>query len=111
MELSQYLWDWLDKVDDIALTVWYLDAGSLNRRYGTITICTNCFTYQEHIIMQKWFKEKWNIDVIIEPQKSKHSPVEQYRLRINKSQAGNFLEIIKPYVPECMKYKLTFSSK
>ncbi|MED4229071.1 hypothetical protein [Neobacillus cucumis] len=98
--------DWLNNVDELALTVWYLDDGSLNKRYGTITISTNCFTFQEHMVMQEWFKSRWNIDVIIEPSKSKHSSKEQYRLRINKSQAGHFLEIIKQYVPDCMKYKI-----
>ena len=36
--------DWLEGLTPLSLAVWYLDDGSLNRRYGTIVLCTNCFS-------------------------------------------------------------------
>ncbi|WP_420489735.1 hypothetical protein [Neobacillus drentensis] len=47
--------EWLNQIDELALAVWYLDDGTQNKRYGTISLATNCFSYEEHLIMQEWF--------------------------------------------------------
>jgi recombination protein RecA len=36
--------EWLNLLSPLSLAVWYMDDGFLNRRYGTVVLCTNCFT-------------------------------------------------------------------
>jgi len=51
----------LDKIDDFGLLVWYFDDGS--SRFGPIGMFfhTESFTHDEHIIMQKWFEDKYGV--------------------------------------------------
>jgi LAGLIDADG DNA endonuclease family len=99
--------EWLNHIDELALAVWFMDDGSLNKRYGTMLISTNNFSYEEHVLIQQWFLNRWDIPVKIESRKSSWTGKTQYSIRINSSVAKRFREIISPYVPDCMKYKIT----
>ena len=94
-------WGWLDRLSPLSLAVWYLDDGSLNKRYGTITLSTNSFSFEEQVLMVEYFLSHFDIEAKIEPRRNK-----QFCLRINASQAKAFLEIVAPYIPDCMAYKL-----
>jgi hypothetical protein len=100
--------EWLDNIDELAMAVWYMDDGSQNKRYGTISLCTNGFSYEEHLLMQNWFFTRWNIEVQIEHNKSTKTGKDQQRLRINTSEAKDFCEIVKPFIPDCMNYKVQY---
>lgn len=96
--------DWLNQVDELALAVWYMDDGSLNKRYGTMTLCTNGFSYDEHLLIQQWFLDRWSLPVVIENRRNN-----QYSIRINATVARTLRELLRPYIPQCMSYKVDFN--
>ena len=51
-----------------------MDDGSLCKSKGNRwgKLCTECFNYEEHILLKKYFKEKWDIDVKITKEKNKY---------------------------------------
>ena len=93
----------LERIDSFALAVWFMDDGSLNKRYGTMVFCTMSFSYEEHIVMQDWFLEKWDIKTVIEPRRNN-----QFALRVNASEAAKLRNIISEHVPPYMRYKVEF---
>lgn len=93
--------EWLDKIDEFALAVWYMDDGSRNKRYGTLTFCTNGFSYSEHEIIVDWFEKRWGIPCVIENRRN-----HQFSIRINARHAPKLLALVRPHVPSCMSYKL-----
>lgn len=93
--------NWLELLSPLSIAVWYMDDGSRNRRYKTITLCTNSFSYEEHVTMVDYFRSRYSIDPKIEPRRNG-----QFTLRINASQSDDFLSIVSPYVPDCMRYKI-----
>ena len=94
-------WQWLELLSSLSLAVWYMDDGSRNRRYGTMVLCTNGFSYDEHVLMREYFISNLGIEPQIEPRRNG-----QFCLRINASQAGMFRTLIAPHIIDCMKYKL-----
>ncbi len=93
--------NWLDLLSPLSLAVWYMDDGSLNKRYGTIILCTECFSLDEQTVMVDYFLSRYGIEPKIEPRRNNH-----FVLRINSSQRHRFLELVAPHVPDCMAYKL-----
>lgn len=94
----------LDKVDKLGLLIWYLDDGGIDVDNRS-AIATNCFTYKEHKIMQKWFKDKWDIDVKI------YTQLKYYYIKFPVKSTKKLLSILQPIfkkykLPKCMKYKL-----
>ena len=92
---------WLDLLSPLSFAVWYLDDGSRNKRYGTIVLCTNSFSFDQQTLLVEYFSSRFNIEVKIEPRRNGQSV-----LRINASQSKRFLELISPHIPDCMAYKL-----
>lgn len=92
---------WLELLSPLSLAVWYMDDGSRNRRYKTVTLCTNSFSYEEHVTMVEYFLSRYGIEPKIEPRRNG-----QFSLRINASQSGAFLSVVSPYIPDCMRYKI-----
>ena len=92
---------WLDLLSPLSLAVWYMDDGSINRRYGTIVLCTNCFTFDEHTTMIEYFIDTLGIEPKIEPRRNG-----QMVLRVNASQRYHFLDVVAPHIPDHMSYKL-----
>lgn len=75
-------------------------------RWGKL--CTECFNYEEHILLQKYFKDKWNIDVSIKQEKGKY-----YFLRFNVSALRKLFALIYNYVlcVPSMIYKIDMNYK
>lgn len=92
---------WLEQITPLALAVWYMDDGSLNRRYHTIVLCTNSFSREGQVLAIDFLKSRYGIDACLEPRRN-----DQTVIRINASQSREFMNIISPHVPECMNYKL-----
>ena len=94
--------EWLDKVDDLALAVWFMDDGSLNKRYGTMVLCTNSFSRKEQELIQEWFLKRYNVPTVLEERRNNQTVI-----RINSVPAKRLRLILEPHIPECMKYKVT----
>lgn len=95
----------LDKLDSLALLVWYLDDGNLQETRKRIVLATHCFTHTEHLIMQKWFRDKWEIGVRI------YKVNDNYYLSFPVKSTKKLFDILKPIfvkyeLPKCMAYKL-----
>ena len=56
---------YLNELNALGLAIWWMDDGCLSihkgNRYGKL--CTHCFNYEENILIQKYFHDKWNIEV------------------------------------------------
>lgn len=100
-------------LDELALTIWYLDDGNLSYRkktrkdgskyryLGGIKIATCSFSNKECEILMDALKKKWDIDSKIYLTKGKY-PV----IWLNSTNGYKFLDIVSPFVPECMTYKI-----
>lgn len=84
-----------------SLAIWLCDDGSYNTKQGYIILCTNSFSLEEHKIMKKYFEEVWNINPTIGFRDNKY-----YYLRFKQNDTKKLINIIKPFVPKCMKYKI-----
>ena len=93
--------EWLDQVSPLSLAVWYMDDGSINKRYGTIVLCTNSFSFDEQVLIVAFLMSRFGVNSVIEPRRNNQSVV-----RINASQRHRFLEVVAPHIPDCMSYKL-----
>lgn len=96
---------YLNQIDSLGLAIWWMDDGSLSvhkgNRYGKL--CTHCFNYEENILIQQYFKQKWNIDVDIRVEKQKY-----YFIRLNVTALKKLIRIIYMHVTEIpsMIYKI-----
>jgi hypothetical protein len=66
---------YLDMLDEIGIATWFIDDGSYNQ--NAYLLCTECFNYGEQLIIQQYFKEKWNCECHI---LKKHKNKNQYYL-------------------------------
>lgn len=92
---------WLQYINPLALAVWYMDDGSLNKRTHTVVLCTNSFSREGQLLAIDFLKRRYGIEAVLEPRRN-----DQTVIRINASQSRKFMDIISSYVPDCMKYKL-----
>jgi len=100
----------LDKLQPLGLAVWYMDDGSYSDR--KLTLSTQSFEYGGNIIIQRYFKEKFNINFCIE----KINGVQfgnrfynklYYRLILNKIRdIFRFVEMVKPFIHPSLVYKI-----
>lgn len=96
---------YLNQLTPLGLAIWWMDDGCLSvhkgNRYGKL--CTECFNYEEHILLQKYFKDKWGIFVDIKVEKHQY-----YFLRFNVRALKQLISIIYKYVTMCpsMIYKI-----
>lgn len=101
---------YLKELSPLGLAIWWMDDGSLcnskGNRWGKL--CTECFNYEEHILLQKYFKNKWDIDVKITKEKNKY-----YFINFNATALKKLISVIYKYVLEvpCMVYKIDMNYK
>lgn len=112
----------LRQLDTFGLLLWYLDDGSLgvyknkkgSKRHARLS--TQCYSYDEHLIIQKVFKDKWNLNTKIYNQRnSKKGTVYNY-IYFNCIEFKKFFELMIddiPYIPDCMvhKFDMQYSDK
>ena len=113
----------LSVMDERTLAYFYLDDGSPNksnksssspgngfRYYYTYPIqklsqfrlYTYSFTLEEHRLLQSWFYEKFDIEAHLVT-----GTRDGLYLKISTLEDRNkFINLVKPYIPECMKYKI-----
>lgn len=93
--------EWLEYLSPLSLAVWYLDDGSLNKRYHTIVLCTNSFSKNGQLLAINYLKNRFNLEAKLEARRNNQTVI-----RINASQSRKFMNIVSPFVPSCMYYKL-----
>lgn len=90
--------EWLDRLTPKSIVFWFMDDGTNNG-----VLATNCFSYEECLLIQKWFKDKWNINTSLQHQKNKGGL--QYLIYILAESKPIFYNLIKPYIIPSMEYK------
>lgn len=95
----------LNKIESLALAVWYMDDGSYNKTGKNSSLYTNSFTFEENTLIKNWFEQKWNISPKISNVKKENREIKYY-LRFNVRDTRNLIEIIRPYIHPCMNYKI-----
>lgn len=98
--------DIVNYMTPLSLAVWIMDDGSLCSPFN-IRISTDCFSYQEHLILKDMLKIKFDLNVKI-CEYSRRGHKYNY-LSFNKRNSLKLEEIIKPHILDCMKYKLPSS--
>lgn len=93
--------EWANQLSTLSLAVWYMDDGSINKRYRTIVLCTNSFSQKGQLLLIDCLGANFGVKAVLEPRRN-HQTV----LRINASQSKHFLELVSPHIPDCMSYKL-----
>ncbi len=91
----------LNQLNPRSLAFWICDDGSYCNSLGYIILCTNVYTLEEHKLMQEFFKEKFGLNPTICFKDGKY-----YYLRFLKKDTERLVEIIKPFMPTCMNYKI-----
>jgi hypothetical protein len=104
----------IDKVDLLAMSIWFGDDGSIqrNKKYEPVScsIATNSFTYKEHLILVGIVHKFFNGTIRIARQGGyyKGEKRKDYHLEMSgKKHVDDFLNIIKFVLPECIHYKLS----
>lgn len=93
-------------INEISLAYWYMDDGSFNDQ-NSIRLHTEGFSYEDNLLLQNMFKDKWNITPVITERFIKYKGENRkYYLSFNKEDTRIFFDLIKSYIYECMEYKL-----
>lgn len=99
----------LDLLGDFGLLIWYLDDGTYHKRDRNIRLHTNGFTFEEQLIIKKWFKEKYNVEpsVYKNTDNKRYPNKNWYYLYFKVKDSEKLLGLFRKFpVPNCMKYKL-----
>jgi len=91
----------LNQITAKSLAYWICDDGSFCKKQEYFIICTNSYTLEEHKLMKQFFIEKFKLNPVIGFRDQKY-----YYLRFNKEDSKKLIEIIKPFIPQSMKYKI-----
>lgn len=102
---------YLNQLTPLGIAVWWMDDGNISltkdgdNRYGKLS--THCFNYEENVLIQKYFKDKWNIDVSVKQERS------YFFIKIRASELKKLIKIIYPYVIQIpsMIYKIDMKYK
>ena len=95
----------LDMLEPLGIAVWYCDDGSYSYENNNLNLGTLGFEFEGNLLIQEWFKERYNINWKIYNLDKKRVNY-QFMLRVNTDETKKFIKLIKRYVPECMNYKL-----
>lgn len=102
-----------------SVAIWFMDDGGVEEGHWkdkngkkhitrpNIKLCTHCFSYEEHLFIQKWFKKKFGLDCFIKQEKKKDKVYYYLRFRADDTEKL-FQEILRPYVMCCSSMKHKF---
>ena len=106
---SYYNWFYKDRVKrvpkdlkltPISLAVWFMDDGTKIR--SAFYLNTQQFTLQEQKFLQKLLLDEFEIESTLNRDKK------YWRIRVSTESTKKMLQIIKPYILPCFRYKLRF---
>lgn len=81
-----------------ALAVWFMDDGCMAPSSAILN--TQCFSRADQEYLRKWFRDCLGIETKFNKGRA------TYRLSMNRDNARELSDLIAPYVPNCMQYKL-----
>lgn len=106
-------WEFLYSITHpIALAWWFMDDGSRPTGQNSgASISTNGFVLEDVDRLRIWLKEEWDIDSTVIT--VKHSSTGKTARILSLTVRGylRLVDLIKPYVPESMKYKINLATR
>jgi recombination protein RecA len=105
--------EYLKALTPLALAIWYADDGSFSVRStgvqqrtvggsGRIEICVEAMSEGSRVRMQNYLQDVWGLDVRLRSAGARQQAV----LVFSTASSARFSEIVAPFVPESMSYKL-----
>lgn len=111
-----------------ATAIWFMDDGSVeysrkkhkDGKYywcrPNMKLCTNCFTFEENVKIQKWFRDKYNVECKIKLEKGRKTSMytshDTYYLRFGVDATEKlYKEVLQDYVHCCqsMEHKFRYA--
>jgi hypothetical protein len=106
-------WEFLYSITHpIALAWWFMDDGSRPTGQNSgASISTNGFVLEDVDRLRIWLKEEWDVDSTVIT--VKHSSTGKTARILSLTVRGylRLVDLIKPYVPESMKYKIDLATR
>lgn len=105
---KEYTRDFLEILDPQGLAIWLMDDGCIDNPIGRKPMgILNTYGHTpngaEELIIQKYFKEKWNIECSLNKNHGRH------RLRFNNTNYTKLVHIVEPYFLDTLKYKINLT--
>lgn len=102
---KEYTREYLELLDEQGLAIWLMDDGCIDnpinkKPMGILNTYGHSSNAAEEIIVQQYFKERWNIACAINKNHGR------YRIRFNNANYIKFVELVKPYILDSLKYKI-----
>lgn len=96
---------WLDQITERSLAYWIMDDGSANYSDDSFVymISTYCYTYEEHLLLQKFFSDKFNMTLNIQKVQNRGFGNTS---RFRTEDSRRLRELIRPYIIPSMQYKI-----
>ncbi len=91
----------LNQLTSRSLAFWICDDGSYCKSGKYIILCTNSFSFEEHQLIQRFFLKKFGLNPTIGFRDNKY-----HYLRFSKSDTEKLVNIVKPFIPPFMNYKI-----
>lgn len=91
----------LDNLTPFSIAVWYMDDGCFCTTKRRALLATNSFSLEENLIIQRYFKEVWNISLHIYA-----CSTGTYYIWLNIENTIKFFNIIKDYILSYFDYKI-----
>lgn len=87
-------------ITPLSLAIWYMDDGTCYLTNISYKLCSYGFGKEGNILLQECLRKNFNLQSVIA------YDGKGFYLRFPKDSALRFYEIVKPYVVNCMQYKL-----
>ena len=92
--------EFLYKLSELGLAVWYQDDGNYNYGGYRCSIATEGFSYEEHLLIKGFLEGKYGIICEI------YKKGKQFYIGFNRKESEKFLKLISSYIHKSMVYKL-----
>lgn len=93
---------WLNLLTSFSLAIWYMDDGSITKSTHQMRISTESFTLKEHLLLQNFLKNKFDINAKI----SKSPKRGKWILLFTAEERNKFFKLIAPHVVPALEYKI-----
>lgn len=91
----------------LSLAVWYQDDGTLDCRskyHYNAMFSTYCFSFHDCELLAETLKDNFNLNVRV--CRCRMRGKVRWRLYITSSSMGRFINLVKPYINPCFRYKI-----